>query len=110
MYRVRALRRFKRYYFHGLRNGMTSEEAADDAMTKTKKEITDLIAKDAKIAPGIDAEETWGDILVVLFEWQLLLINIPVDTARLTPKVTQNITENPDKSGGDGGDGQSYSG
>lgn len=84
MHRLQAQRIFRREYFHALRNGKNSDEAANQALTRVKAWFLDspLI----KSLDGIDRQEAWGEVLEVLVEWQILLKDIPIDMEKLPPK------------------------
>lgn len=82
MLRITALRMFRREYFHGVRNGLTSRQAADQAITRIKAVIQDALAKRQDLSP-LEREERWGEILGNLVEFQILLTGLPIDQARL---------------------------
>ncbi len=94
--RAKAMRLYRRHYFIDLLTATSSEEAADKALSKTKARSQQMIAEHAvtKALENRDRDEVWGDILEVLVEWQMLLINIPIDKARIRPDA--NITVSPD--------------
>lgn len=86
MLRIQALRLFRREFFHALRNNIKPEAAVDQAVSRVKK----LVQEDLRtLYPGndpaseIERMEQWGDILVSLIEFQLMLKDIPVDQSRL---------------------------
>jgi hypothetical protein len=96
MHLKRSLHRFKIYYLTALHAGKDSESAADEAMLQTKTEILALLESEPKLT-DIDRQEMWGKCLEALTEWEMLLVNIPIDVTRLTPETIAAITENPDK-------------
>lgn len=75
MIRFRALDRYKRHYLHAIRNGKTSEMAADEAMARTKIEVQGWLAEDQSLTEG-SKRELWGNIFSVLIEWQALLDDV----------------------------------
>lgn len=114
MLRLRAMHRFKREYFHSLRNGLTSEDAADTALTRVKSNILEYLDSDQgstyvkEVMKENDYPDTpthfehckmevWGDVLEIMLAFQMMLINIPVDRTRLTSDRNKDITHNPDK-------------
>ncbi len=56
--RIEALRAFKREYFHALRNGLTADEAGDQALARVKKDVL-LNLKDEKV-DELTRLERWG--------------------------------------------------
>jgi hypothetical protein len=94
-YSIRAFRRYRRYFFHGLRNNKDTETSADEAMDLTKQEMLEYIKNQEPEITDIDIMEQWGNILQYLLEWSILLVNIPIDKERLA-EATKEL-KNPDK-------------
>lgn len=82
MIRFDALRKYRREYFHALRNGLPSTDAANQAMTRVKEWALQT-SKDDNLDEHT-AEERWGAILAVLIEWQALLRGTPIDKSRIS--------------------------
>ncbi len=82
--RINALRKFQVEYFHGIRNGKSSEEASTDAFLV----VRDYFLSDLYVGTlqGVDREEEWGKVLEVLMEWRILLKGIPIDASKIPAK------------------------
>jgi len=93
LYRERALLKFRRYYFHSIRDQASAgkevdtEKAATDAMWKAREEILAMLRIDPDIETDIDREEVWADALVDIMFFRQLLVNLPIDAAKLYPKM-----------------------
>lgn len=79
--RMQALREFRREYFHALRNGLTQEEASQQALDRVKASVH-LEFKDEHI-DNFTRQERWGEILEVLVEWQIMLRDMPIDRSKI---------------------------
>lgn len=75
MLRVRALDRFRRYYYHALRNDKSTEQASDEAMQKMKVEVQAWLDADVSLSE-YDKREMWGDIFAHVLDWQMLLTDV----------------------------------
>jgi hypothetical protein len=84
MQRIEALRIFRREYFHAIRNGKNSQQAADQATTRLKDWFLKHLA--FQNIPEVDRMEEWGKIIDVIIEWQILLKDIPIDVSKIPPK------------------------
>lgn len=98
---IQALREFQREYFHALRNGKSSDEASDQAIERVKQKVLaglrvayptdETQSKEANTNIEITRMEKWGDVLIVLVNYQILLRDLPIDQTRLNeiPSKTQ---------------------
>jgi hypothetical protein len=82
--RLTALRTYRREYFHALRNGKSSEEAAAQAFDRVRS----AFLQDPSVRPldGVDRAEKWGEVIGPLVEFQILLKDVPIDTSQIPPK------------------------
>jgi hypothetical protein len=97
MLRLEALRLYRREYFHALRNGLNSMDAAQQATTRVKKLFQDT--HEFQGIPDIDRQE----ILDVLIEWTILLKDIPIDLSKVPAKPPLEVINDPTiKPPGDG--------
>ncbi len=60
MYKDRVLVRFRRYFLHAIREGKCAEDAAGEAMWKTREETLAEIERDPQFKNKIEKELAWG--------------------------------------------------
>lgn len=82
MIRLEALRIYKREFFHGLRNGLSDAQAADQAMSRVKERTLD----DLKGLDDYTRREKWGEIMEAIVDWQILLRDLPIDIDKIPSK------------------------
>ena len=94
MFRIAVYNRLKRFYFHAIRNGLSSEKASDLALKQTREEF---FKNPQDYIPGKqpeEAEDIWLEITPDLYAFVATLVNIPIDRSRLP--LSPDTTENPD--------------
>lgn len=89
--RIRALDRFRRYYYHALRNGKPTGTAADEAMTRMKAEVLAWLEED-KTLDEWTKRELWGDVFAHVLDWQMLLTDVtPTASPELLGKKIEGL-------------------
>jgi DNA polymerase I-like protein with 3'-5' exonuclease and polymerase domains len=104
-YLDRAVLKFKRYLFHGLRNQLAKgeepnmETASDEAAWKTRSEMYELMKSDPDLAGPMDKEEAWAQVLRQIMWFRQMLFDMPsvgvqIDVSRLKSTTTSgNLAE-----------------
>lgn len=84
MIRLTAFNLYLKEFLHGLRNGLSSDEAGQKAMVKVR-EAFDADPAIQALGP-IDKFEHWGRVFETLIDFRISTRGLPIDVSAIPPK------------------------
>lgn len=91
MYKMRAKRRFKKYFLEALLEGKKAETAADQAMTLVKSEMKAIFDTDTTLPPP-KKERMWFVMLDELVDWEVMLSDLDINVACI-PEILKRMDD-----------------